>query len=347
MNGTEEPSKNAEAPQAQEEEDLMTSEELKKIQESIKELEENMDSEIQKRKEELEAASDIKIVKDHLDASQTRWIIPAGETIYIVLKFFSKHVLSDFSYTLDFENTYSFNKPLPYNVSTKCDFPKINTNPLNVFSNRKRKRPAKEPESLLSLVYVMTESVFDFGPLLIGKKADNKHDPAVLKVNSAVFRMTNDGNYKAEVNFDLASTVISTGNYKKDIFCFEPHSLDLEIGETKEVRVWCIPDQARVFQDELICMVKGNPKPYVIPMKCLGASPKLKLSDSLVEYDRLLLNKECVKQISLINSNSIPAKWSIQGVESLGSIFTISQAEGVIKPSGQTTIDITFKSDTQ
>lgn len=53
---------------------------------------------------------------------------------------------------------------------------------------QKKSRPALAPDSYLQKCFVVSENVFDFGPLLIGKDAEKRHnDEAVKKVNSSVF----------------------------------------------------------------------------------------------------------------------------------------------------------------
>lgn len=53
---------------------------------------------------------------------------------------------------------------------------------------QKKSRPSQAPESYLSKCYVVSESLFDFGPLLIGKDPEKRNsDETVKKVNSSVF----------------------------------------------------------------------------------------------------------------------------------------------------------------
>lgn len=228
-----------------------------------------------------------------------------------------------------------------------CDFPSISTNPINIFPIRKRKRPTRYPDSLLSKTFVINEDKFDFGPLLIGKNFEKKHEADIMKVNSSVYRITNSGKYKSEVSFDLASNVFETEDYKKGIYMFEPENIDLEVDETKEIRVWCIPDEPKKFVDELVCMIKGNPKPYVVKMVCQGSKPNIRLSVEQLEFERILLNKETTKIIKVINEGVLPAKWSLKGLEELPEEFKLSMTEGTLKPAKEHKIHITFSSEKQ
>jgi hypothetical protein len=52
----------------------------------------------------------------------------------------------------------------------------------------KKSRPTALPESLLSKTFVVSENVFDFGPLLIRKDPEKRNtDEKLRQVNSCVF----------------------------------------------------------------------------------------------------------------------------------------------------------------
>ena len=109
------------------------------------------------------------------------------------MKFFSKNI-GTFDQTLQFEVVGSY-KPFNVNMSTICEFPTINSNYKNVFMAQKKSRPSAAPESYLSKCFVVSEGVFDFGPLLIRKDPEKRHDEVVKKVNSSVFQISNNGKY--------------------------------------------------------------------------------------------------------------------------------------------------------
>lgn len=189
--------------------------------------------------------------------------------------------------------------------------------------------------------------MFDFGPLLIGKTFDSVPEETLQAVNSTVYRISNNSEYKIEVSFDLASNVITLPHYQPHIYSFRPDVMELEEGECKEVRVFCLPEEPLKYVDELICMVKGNPKPYVVSMQCQGARPELSLSVSEIEFERILLNKTSSKTLKVINQGLLPAKWEVRGLEELNQCYTLSQTEGVLKPSKEAKIQVSFSSDAQ
>lgn len=65
-------------------------------------------------------------------------------------------------------------------LNAGCEFPTINSNFRNVFMTHKKSRPPQPAESLLSKTFVVTENVFDFGPLLIKKDPEQRAtDPSL------------------------------------------------------------------------------------------------------------------------------------------------------------------------
>jgi hydrocephalus-inducing protein len=125
-------------------------------------------------------------------------------------------------------------------------------------------------------VFVLSEGVFDFGPLLIGKDPEKRHSDEVMKnVNSSTFQISNNGKYDLQATFTLRSTLPQEegGSGEKSPFIIEPETMDLKIDETKHLTVYSFPDQAKPFKDEVICLLKDNPNPIIFPVQCLGAKP--------------------------------------------------------------------------
>ncbi|CAM9692899.1 unnamed protein product, partial [Laminaria digitata] len=60
-------------------------------------------------------------------------------------------------------------------------------------------------------------------------------------------------------------------------FYVEPETLELEIGETKEVRVWAFPHEVKAYQDTLVACLTDNPRPILFPVSCFGAVPRMVL----------------------------------------------------------------------
>jgi hydrocephalus-inducing protein len=79
-------------------------------------------------------------------------------------------------------------KSFDLSLNSVCEFPTINSAYRNVFMTNKKSRPTGQPESLLSKTFVVSENVFDFGPLLIRKDPEKRNtDEKLRQVNSCVF----------------------------------------------------------------------------------------------------------------------------------------------------------------
>ena len=116
---------------------------------------------------------------------QTRWILQPKEIKKVYVKFFSKNI-GTFDQILQFEIIASY-RPFNLNLNAICEFPTINSNYRNVFMTNKKSRPPQAPDSYLQKTFVVSENLFDFGPLLIGKDPEKRHtDETVKKVNSSV-----------------------------------------------------------------------------------------------------------------------------------------------------------------
>jgi hydrocephalus-inducing protein len=87
--------------------------------------------------------------------------------------------------------------------------------------------------------------------------------------------------------------------------------MDLKIDETKNLTVYAFPDQAKLYKDDIICLIKDNPNTVVFAIQCLGVKPLVEVDQEIVEFDRLLLDKKRTKTLTLKNVTSIPIKWKL------------------------------------
>ena len=63
----------------------------------------------------------------------------------------------------------------------------------------------------------------------------------------------------------------------RDVFQLETRKLDIEEGETKEVKVWALPREAREYKNNLVLCVENNPFPIQYMMKCWGVDPTVEI----------------------------------------------------------------------
>jgi len=163
---------------------------------------------------------------------QTRWVLQPKESKKLYVKFFSTKTGPQ-DQVLQFEIVGSY-KNFNLHAKASCDFPTISQNPRNLYLQQKKTRPTTEPESFLSKTFVVSENVFDFGPLLIGKDAEKRHDEAIRRMNGTFFQITNNGKYELEASFVLRSTLPAEegGPTEKSPFLIEPAEAKLKVDET-------------------------------------------------------------------------------------------------------------------
>ena len=279
-----------------------------------------------------------------LSSKPTRWVIPAGQSKELYIKFLSKNV-GAFEQTIPFEIVGSY-KQLNLHVNAICEFPTINPSYRNVFIYYKKSRNAQPIEACQSKTYVVNGDVFDFGPLLINKDPEKRQVPEdpFKDVNASLLRITNNGKYQSNITFALKSSlpVEEGGSGEKSPFILDPDSMVLDIDETKDLTVFCFPDKAEAFKDEIIALIQDNPNPVIFPMQCLGAKPIVEVDSDIVEFDRLLLDKTLEKTLKISSACSIPVRWRLAGVADLPEEFEVSKETGILKPYKEEIITIKF-----
>ena len=282
--------------------------------------------------------------EDLKEKFENRWILPAKKTLLLIIRYFSK-ATGTYDSKMNFEAMNSVKK---YEISTsgKSDFPSISTFAKSIYWSVKKTRPLTTPESYLSKIYVSSEGIFDFGPLLIGKNPMNRQNPELKAMNSTTFRITNQGKFDCELQFDLMSTILSEQNdYKKEIFFIEPEKMLLKVNDLpSEVRIWALPFEPKKYRDDLIIMIKDNPTPVILPMICLGQKPIIEiLEGETLIFERMLLKQTGVKEIKLRNACAIPIKWKLNGLNTLAEEFQVVNTFGELKPCQETKVEVTFK----
>ena len=106
----------------------------------------------------------------------TRWQIPAKRTIRLFIKYWNTKTTSSSApqkSTFRFDCFFSNGKRLEVNVSGVTATPSISRNPGSVFKNKRRSKP-KGNKIQLHHVWLKSDNLFEFGPLLIGKNPEHR-----------------------------------------------------------------------------------------------------------------------------------------------------------------------------
>jgi hydrocephalus-inducing protein len=212
-------------------------------------------------------------------------------------------------------------------------------------------RPPTAPESYLQKCYINSEGCFDFGPLLIKKDPEKRADETVQKVNGTFFQITNNGKYKLDAQFILKSSLPVEERLAgdegivpdKSPFIMEPQEMSLAVGETKNLNVYAFPQDAQLYSDQIIALIKDNPNPSIFNVQCLGAKPVVTVSSEKIEFERALLERTNEKVLKLTNTCAIPVNWKLSGCEKLPEEFEVSVQSGTLKPCQEVEVNIIFK----
>ena len=197
----------------------------------------------------------------------------------------------------------------------------------------------------------MAENFYSFGPLQIFKKAEwrnlipktgnseeENNNLQLIQTNTDIMRLTNDGKFSLTVNLSMKDI--------DQIFYFEPQSIELEEGETKEIKIWAFPTSISEFTNTIIASIPLNPVPVEFPVSCYGVSPtifidgpwteailqaefavencqdkknlkdlQLKLQNlkenSVLDFGRILIGKSDIRVFTIRNTSSLPVGWEI------------------------------------
>jgi len=50
----------------------------------------------------------------------------------------------------------------------------------------------------------------------------------------------------------------------------EPVEMKLGLDQSHDIRIWALPNEVKIFKEELICVIKDNPYPVIFKMSCMG-----------------------------------------------------------------------------
>ncbi|KAL9642363.1 hypothetical protein ABK040_007361 [Willaertia magna] len=272
--------------------------------------------------------------KDTELVSASRWIISGnGGSVKLFLRFRSKHI-GKFESTLQF-GLFGRNQNYKIPVYGICAFPEISTFHKNIFSRRVKTRPE---DKLFSKKYIISEQLFEFGPLLIrpyenleAKEAKNYYE---------IIRFSNIGHFNCEMSLALEK------EDRNPTFSIEPSQITIPKEGTCEIKIWAQPKSVGTVKNSIICTVKNNPIPFKFGVSATGAKPRIELDKTKVDFGRILIsNKTYSEIISIKNTATIPIIWSIKNLEALKKGFSIDPQEGRLNVGEKCDIVVHFNTE--
>jgi hypothetical protein len=225
-----------------------------------------------------------------------RWVIAPKSSIQFRVRYLS-NVEGRHESIMGFE-VVGYSNFYALHLVGSCELPKINTDTRNIFMRRIKSTAPKA--TLPAKRFVLSDEFYSFGPLLCFKKpewraplgenpsdANKQKFDLVSTTNCDVLRLSNNGKYKCKAEVGFAGNPDAAG-----VFYVEPSFVDLEEGETKDVKIWAFPNAEKEFVDNIVVCVSGNPIPISYPVKCVGVEPAIEFSgpwsDAIVAAEQAL-----------------------------------------------------------
>ncbi|KAI9996311.1 hypothetical protein PInf_013709 [Phytophthora infestans] len=156
-----------------------------------------------------------------------------------------------------------------------CGVPTINNDPRNVFMHRVKSRPEG---AFVQKKFVISRNQFEFGPLIItnqqAKAPQTEREfiewQKTSPNNVEVFRMSNSSKFPIQLEYGMEKQ-------GDDTFVVFPAAVEINEGDTREVKVWANPLEVGLHENALICCIGDNPEPVKFQISCYGCKPELKL----------------------------------------------------------------------
>lgn len=288
------------------------------------------------------------------DPSHTRWELEPKGSVLLCVQFRSQ-VVGRTHTTLSFEVVGVPDQEFALPCVGICAVPTINADPRNVFMTRVKNRPAPKGQPLCKR-FIMSENVYDFGPLL------TRHSEHASDANSDVFRISNNSPFAEPLHVDFL--VERKDEEHTNAVCrvvVEPAAMELGPGETKDLKVCAYPSMAGKQENTLLACIGQNPEPYVFKVACEGVEPAISLkgpwtadlstesASRIVDFDRLLVGRSELRYIDLVNDSLCIVDWRIAststGAPAFDSCFTVDPVAGKLGIHQTTKIRIGFCSE--
>ncbi|EEY70141.1 uncharacterized protein PITG_19203 [Phytophthora infestans T30-4] len=126
--------------------------------------------------------------------------------------------------------------------------------------------------------FVISRNQFEFGPLIItnqqAKAPQTEREfiewQKTSPNNVEVFRMSNSSKFPIQLEYGMEKQ-------GDDTFVVFPAAVEINEGDTREVKVWANPLEVGLHENALICCIGDNPEPVKFQISCYGCKPELKL----------------------------------------------------------------------
>jgi hydrocephalus-inducing protein len=107
--------------------------------------------------------------------------------------------------------------------------------------------------------------------------------------------------------------------------------MSLKAGEAQDLTIWAYPKTLGTFDDSLVCLIRDNPDPMIVPLSITGSKPLVEVDKLALDFGRLLLRTKDTQTLAVINKSGLPLQWKLTGVEGLTD-FVIAPLGGTLEP---------------
>lgn len=268
---------------------------------------------------------------------RTRWVLQPRSKKSLFVRFISPKI-GLYETALKFGVT-GWNTKYELACKALCAVPEISTFNKQVFPYRVKSRP--QSGDFVHGRYVVSEKVFDFGPLLIRPSYDDNFmdDTKRSSAYRTEFQMANTGQFIEPTEVTLMLEDERTSN----AFMIPTPRITLHRDMSETVVLWAFPNQIGRISNTVICMVKDNPTPFRFNITCIGADPSIALSSTTIDFGKLLLTENQATQVlTITNTTTIPVAWKFSEIEKLESIFSVNPMEGILNHGMECEIEVHF-----
>lgn len=269
-------------------------------------------------------------IPDDIDLAKRtkRWEIPPESEITLSIMFDAK-LIGNYNEILTFNILNSKTDTARLQVRGICAYPDIDRTLANIFPKIQRK-----VDSEITNAFSTDAQEFHFGSVLVIKERTKNQIPQYHQS----INLHNISLFPTEITASLTDVT------SKNIWWVEKNSFVLQPDETSEFQFGAHPVTPDTYRCQLLFTIKDHPEPIYYSLVCEGCAPIVEISNSQLDFEKILLSHTKTLSINFTNTGKLPAFWRVKGTPQLGTNFTFNQLEGSLKPRKSFKFESTFES---
>ena len=275
------------------------------------------------RSQELVIGNDIDLSK-----RTPRWKIDPNSSQALTIQF-NATLVGNYKDNIIFSIINGRSEIMKLPVSGQVAYPDITRDVKFIFPKRQLRIDSKSENS-----FITSTQEFYFGSILVEEK--------VPKVSQYKYKSTI--NIENPSLFPAECVAVFADNTQKQLWNIENPSFTIKPGERQTLTFGIHPTSTETYRNILQLFVKDNPEPLMFNVSAECCAPSIKVNDTTLDFEKLLLGQEKQLYFEIKNDGMIPAAWRLKNLSNLGTNFEINQTEGILKPRGTFKVCLTFSS---